>query len=338
MLARQPRVGAALLPTPLHEAERLRQVLGGPRVFLKREDLTGFAFGGNKSRNLEFRLAHAVKARAEVLIMALEVTSNSARQTVAAANKLGMRTVLVLRGGRPAEIQGNLLVNHLLGAEVHYAASAEAQGEIVEGVAERERRRGARPMVLTSEPIFDIGSALAYLECALEVLEQMQALGARPDYLYMTSGGKGQAGLVLAQKLLAAPFSVHGVTVSYEYDVRFRTAGIAADAARHLGIDLEVDPHEVVSFDDFVGPGYGVPTEEAYAAMVLLARTEGVILDPIYTGKCFAALAHHIRSGVVAPSATVVFIHTGGTPALFAHADEILARVAPGASDRHEPV
>ncbi len=327
LLAAQPRVSVATLPTPLHEAARLREELGGPRIFLKREDMTGYAFGGNKTRNLEFRLAHAVAERADVLIMALEITSNSARQTVAAANKLGMRTVLVLRGERPATIQGNLLVNYLLGAEVNYAADGDERERIIAEVAERVRASGRKPMVLTSEPIFDIGSALAYLECSVELLDQLEAQGASPDFLYMTSGGKGQAGLVLAQKLLDAPYAVHGVTVSYEYDVPPRTARIATDAARHLGLDLTVEPSDVVNFADFVGPGYGIPTDDAYAAMELMARTEGVILDPIYTGKCFAQLVHHVRTGVIAEDATVVFIHTGGTPAIFSHAEAILAHL-----------
>lgn len=178
-------------------------------------------------------------------------------------------------------------------------------------------------MVLTSEPIFDIGSALAYLESTVELVEQMQAQGAYPDFLYMVSGGKGQAGLVLAKHLMDAPFRVHGITVSYEYDVPPRTAQIANDTLALLGLDVRIDPAEVVSFADHVGPGYGVPTEAALDAMALMARTEGVVLDPIYTGKCFAALLDHVKQGIVPRDATVVFVHTGGTPAVFAHADLI---------------
>lgn len=329
LLARQDRVDAALVPTPLHEAHRLSDALGGPRIFLKREDLTGYAFGGNKTRNLQFRLAHAVAERADVLIMSLEITSNSARQTVAAANKLGIDTVLVLKGERPKAPQGNLLVNYLLGADVYYAPDAQAQQQTVESVRDRLEREGRKPLVLTSAPIFDIGSALAYLECTVELLDQMDALGAKPDYLYMTSGGKGQAGLVLAKKLLDAPFRVHGVTVSHEYDVEPRTAKIANDAAAHLGLDVHVDPSEVISFSEFVGEGYGIPTNDGYEAMKLMARKEGVILDPIYTGKAFAALSHHIREQRIEPEANVVFIHTGGTPAIFSHAEDILARAVP---------
>jgi 1-aminocyclopropane-1-carboxylate deaminase/D-cysteine desulfhydrase-like pyridoxal-dependent ACC family enzyme len=183
--------------------------------------------------------------------------------------------------------------------------------------------------VLTSEPIFDIGSALAYLESTVELLEQMSALGSAPDYLYMTSGGKGQAGLVLAKRLLEAPFHVHGITVSHEYDVAPRTARIANDTLAHLGIDLRIDASEVVSFDDHVGPGYGHVTTEGLAALELMARTEGIVLDPIYTGKAFAALLDHIDRGIVPRDATVVFVHTGGTPAVFSHAETILAHLSP---------
>ncbi len=338
LIATQPRVSLACLPTPLQETERLSSVLGGPRIFIKRDDLTGLAFGGNKTRNLEFRMVQPVRAEANVLIMALEITSNSARQTVAAGNKLGMRTVLVLKGERPEVLQGNLLINHLLGAEVHYARDTEEQRQIIEAVADSVRRAGERPMVLTSEPIFDIGSALAYLESTVELIEQLQAVGAAPDYLYMTSGGKGQAGLVLAKRLLEAPFLVHGITVSHEYDVEPRTAQIANDTLAHLGIDLEIDPSEVVSFSDFVGPGYGHVTSAGLAAVELMARTEGVVLDPIYTGKSFAALLDHIERGIIPRDATVVFVHTGGTPAVFTHAEAILAHLSRDRENDRTPV
>jgi 1-aminocyclopropane-1-carboxylate deaminase/D-cysteine desulfhydrase-like pyridoxal-dependent ACC family enzyme len=199
---------------------------------------------------------------------------------------------------------------------------------LIERIAKRVRQAGKTPMVLTSEPIFDIGSALAYLECTAELIEQMEAFQARPDYIYMTSGGKGQAGLVLAQRLLQGDFKVHGVTVSYEYEVGPRTARIANDTAQLLGLDMTIGPEEVISYSDHVGEGYGHLTDEALEAMALMARTQGVILDPIYTGKCFAALLDHIRTGVIEKEATVVFVHTGGTPALFAYHEELTAGIA----------
>lgn len=323
LLASQERVSLACLPTPLQEAKRLSAHLGGPRIFFKRDDMTGLAFGGNKTRNLEFRMVQPVRAGADVLIMSLEITSNSARQTVACAVQLGMEVVLVLKGEEPPTEQGNLIVNRLLGAEVHYAADADAQRELVQRRRDELEREGRRPMVLTSEPIFDIGSALAYMESTVETLEQLRTRDVEPDLFYMTSGGKGQAGLVLAKRLMEAPFLVHGVTVNYEYDVPPRTARIANDTLELLGLDVRIDASEVLSFGDHVGPGYGHPTEEAYDAMALVARTEGIVLDPIYTGKAFAALLDHIERGLVPRDATVVFVHTGGTPALFSHADAV---------------
>jgi len=324
LIATQERVRLACLPTPLVEAERLTEVLGGPRVFIKRDDLTGVAMGGNKSRNLEFRMVEPVRAKADVIVMSLEITSNSAFQTAAAANRLGIETVLVLKGEKPDVVQGNLLVDYFLGADIRYAPDETEQAETVNRVAAELRAEGRNPMVLTSEPIFDVGSALAYLESAIETTEQMEAVGAYPDYFYMTSGGKGQAGLVLAKRLLGAPFLVHGITVSHEYDVPPRTAKIANDTLDRLGLDVRIAPEEVVSFNEFVGSGYGSVTQAGLDAMALMARTEGIILDPIYTGKSFAALVDHIGKGIVPKDATVVFVHTGGVPAIFTHAAAIL--------------
>lgn len=324
LIATQARVRLACLPTPLVEAKRLTEVLGGPRIFVKRDDLTGVAMGGNKSRNLEFRMVEPVRAKADVIVMSLEITSNSAFQTTAAANRLGIDTVLVLKGEKPDVVQGNLLVDYFLGADIRYARDEAEQAETVQRVADELRAAGRNVMVLTSEPIFDVGSALAYLESTVETLEQMEALGAYPDFLYMTSGGKGQAGLVLAKRLLHAPFLVHGITVSHEYDVPPRTAKIANDTLDRLGLELRITPDEVISFDEFVGPGYGHVTQAGLDAMALMARTEGIVLDPVYTGKAFAALVDHVEKGIVPRDATVVFVHTGGVPAIFTHAATIL--------------
>ena len=333
LLGSQPRIPLAALPTPLQKAERLSDELG-IRLLLKREDLTGLAFGGNKTRNYEFRLADPALQGADTLIMSLEITSNSARQIVAACNQLGMDTVLVLLGRQPEVIQGNLLIDYLLGAEVHYADNPEQQTALIEELYQELKRKGRSPVVLTSRPSFDVGSALAYIECTVEIAEQAAALGASPDYLYMTSGGKGQAGLELGKRLLGSEVRVHGVTVSYEYEVASRTARIAADTASLLDVDVTVDPEEVISFDQFVGPGYGHVTPEALAAIVVAGRRAGILLDPIYTGKCFAALLEHIESGRVEPGSTVVFVHTGGTPALFTHAGDLLEHLG---IDHHSP-
>lgn len=316
-IARLPRVRLALTPTPLHEAPNLARALGGPRIFVKRDDLTGIAFGGNKLRNLEFRLAHALAEGPDTIIVGLDLQSNSARQTAGACNRLGLRCILVLEGSRPDPVQGNLLVDYLMGAEVIFAPDRAAQRAALDAAAAACRAAGGRPHILNDNPLFDIASAAAYLETTLEILAQMDALGVRTDGLYMSSSGKGQAGLVLAQHLTNRGLAVHGITATAEFDVPARTAAIANDTARALGLDVHVAEGEIANDAGFVGAGYGVPSEAGIEATRLFARTEGIVLDPVYTGKAAAGMIAHIRAGRFGAGDAVVFVHTGGTPAIF---------------------
>ena len=317
-IARIPRVSLACLPTPLQEAERLSRVLGGPRIFVKRDDLTGVAFGGNKTRNLEFRLAAARELGADVIVMELDQQSNSARQTAGCGNRLGMETILVLEGSAPEVAQGNLLVDHLLGADVRFAASRAAQARMSREAVREARAAGRTPVLLNDLPMFDEGSAIAYLECTCEILESLAERNLQPDCLYMSSSGKGQAGQVLARKLLGG-FRVHGITATDEFDIPPRAAAIVDRAARRLGLDIRAEPAEIVNDTGHVGPGYGIPSEAGNEAVRLFAATEGIILDPIYTGKAAAGMIRHIRRGDFRRDQVVVFVHTGGTPAIFTH-------------------
>ena len=321
---RIPRVRIALTPTPLHEAPNLAKHLGGPRIFVKRDDLTGVAFGGNKLRNLEFRLARALEEKPDTVIVGLDLQSNSARQTVGACNKLGLRTILVLEGRKPDVVQGNLLVNYLLGADVHFAKDAKEQRALMDELARRVRASGGRPYILNDNPMFDIASALAYLETTFEMLAQMKALGAEPTHFYMSSGGKGQAGVALARNLLGARFAMRGVTASHKHDVPNRTASIANQAAELLGLEARVLPREIENYDNFVDKGYGIPSEAGNEAVRLFGRWEGIVLDPIYTGKCAAAMIAHIRERKLDTADVVVFVHTGGMPAIFTWNEEWL--------------
>ncbi len=312
-----PRVPICIKNTPLQEMPNLARVLGGPRLFIKRDDLTGVAFGGNKLRNLEFRLARAASENPDTVVVGLDLQSNSARQTVGACNRLGWRTILVLVGKKPDVVQGNLLTDYLLGAEIHFVPDARAQRVVLDQIADRVREDGGRPHILNDNPMFDVASALAYIETTLEILEQLDEVGARPTAFYMSSSGKGQAGIVLAQRLTNAGFAMQGVTATDEYDVPARTAAIANETAEILGLDFRVTPADIVNDGGFVGPGYGIPTEAAVEATKLFARTEGVILDPIYTGKAAAGMIAHVREGRYKADDVVVFVHTGGTPAIF---------------------
>ncbi len=316
--SRIPRVELACLPTPLQEAKRLSEELGGPRIFVKRDDLTGVAFGGNKTRNLEFRLAAAQAAGADAIVMELDQQSNSARQTAGCCNRLGMDTVLVLEGSEPDEFQGNLLVDRLLGAEIRFASTREEQARMSREAMAELRAAGRTPCLLNDIPMFDEASAIAYLESACEIVDALAERGLSPDCLYMSSSGKGQAGQVLAQKLLGG-FRVRGVTATAEFDVPPRCAAIASRAARTLGLDLTVDPHEILNDATHVGEAYGVPSRAGNEAVRLFARTEGIVLDPVYTGKAAAGMIARILQGEHAPDEIVVFVHTGGTPAIFTH-------------------
>ena len=334
-LARLPRVKLIERPTPLTEAPNLARSLnhgraGGPRIFIKRDDLTSLGLGGNKLRNLEFRLALTVAENADTVIVGLDLQSNSARQTVAACNKLGLKTILVLEGGKPNVIQGNLLMDYLLGAQVHFAATRDEQRRMLDDLADRTRKAGGHPHILNDNPMFDIASAAAYLEATLEVLDQLGSEGLAPSCFYMSSSGKGQAGVVLAQRLTGLGFRMHGVTATSEFHLPSRTAGIANDTARALGLDLVVTEEEIVNFDTFVGAGYGVPSAEGIEAVKLFARTEGIILDPIYTGKAAAGLVAHMREGRFHENDVIVFVHTGGTPANFTWPDLWLDDCAAG--------
>src|SRR6266851_2674226 len=330
--AEVPRVPLATLPTPLHDAPRLARELGIGRLLIKRDDLTGLAFGGNKARNLEFRMAEAVHQGADVFVAGLEAQSNSARMSTAAANLLGMRTILVLRaeGEGDRAWQGNLLIDRLLGAEIRFITTSDratASAEMdraLRDTADEVRRAGKRPYVMNHSSAFAVGSALAYVLCGLEIVEQAAALGAEPTHLYMASGNKGHAGLILGRKLLGRAYRTIAISQHYADDRVSGALDGARDALALLGWQMDLDESDVESYDEYVETAYGEPSPRGLAAMQLAARTEGLILDPIYTAKAMAGLIDHARRGLLSAKDTVVFIHTGGLPALFAFGDAII--------------
>jgi 1-aminocyclopropane-1-carboxylate deaminase/D-cysteine desulfhydrase-like pyridoxal-dependent ACC family enzyme len=329
-IERVPRVRIGEFPTPLTELTRLREYVRGPRIFLKREDLSGLALGGNKTRLLEFRLAEALGLGADVVIAGLDVQSNSARQLTAAANRLGLRTVLMLRPEGEPVWQGNLLLDKILGAEIHFLPAADADVDLaLREMAERERRRGHKPYVMNHARFFGIGAALAGLEWTLETLEQLTWLDLRPTHFYLSSGGKCQAGMVLVQKMLGRPFRVIGIHASPEATGPDAASRIADATAEALGLDVHIEPNEVENRVEFAGAAFGVSTPNAITAIELMARLEGILLDPVFTGKAMACLLADIKGGHLKRDDIVVFVHTGGIPALFAHAREFLTEAAP---------
>jgi D-cysteine desulfhydrase family pyridoxal phosphate-dependent enzyme len=327
-----PHTRLAALPTPLDDATRLRAALGGPsrcpRILVKRDDLTGLGLGGNKARKLEFLLAHAQAEGATALITTGAVQSNHARMTAAAAALCGLESHLVLTatGAAPAD-EGNLLLDRLFGARVYFVPSVDpmlAVGHdqaLVEEVASRIRARGGRPYVIPVGGSSAVG-ALGYVAGTVELAAQLDALGAQPSRLYFGSGSRGtQAGLTLGAHLAGLPYRVYGVAVSAgEPEKIERARRVAGEAATLLGAGDSVRSVEFFTDQDFIGPGYGLPTAAALDALRLVARTEALVLDPTYTSKAMAALIAHVRTGQVGASETVVFLHTGGSPALFTNA------------------
>ena len=335
-IASQPRFPLAVLPTPLHEARRLREALGGerkcPRIFIKRDDLTGLAFGGNKARKLEFLVADALRQDATVLVTSGAVQSNHARTTAAAACVAGLKCSLVLTGGGDAPAQGNLLLDRLLGAEIHFIspsvdpllATGDREAARIAGVMSALRDRGERPYLIPVGGSSAVG-ACGYVLGTLELISQLASLAVSPRRLYYANGSRGtQAGLVLGAKMYSAPYQVYGIAVSGgEPQKTERALRIVNEAAGILGVTQRVAPDDLVNDPAYMGEAYGVPTPACLDAIRLLAQSEAIFLDPVYTGKAMAGLLDHARSGELSPSDTVVFLHSGGTPALFAHAAEL---------------
>ncbi len=316
------RFPLALLPTPLIEAPRLARALGGPRLFFKRDDLTGFGFGGNKVRGLEFYLADALAQQADVIVTGAGPQSNHVRATAAAARVAGMDVVAVIHDSRPPQPLGNLLLDELLGVELRFTDSSDRAlvDEWIPRVADELRAAGRRPYVIPRGGASALG-ALGYVECAREMREQAAALGLRLDRLVLATGACGtHAGLLAGRHIHGLQTHVLGITVSRPVaECLERIPLIAQAAARLAGYEIELSAEEVVVRDGFIGPGYGIPTAEGIAAIHLVARTEGIFLDPTYTGKAMAGLIAEIRAGRLLKSENVVFLHTGGEPGLFAH-------------------
>lgn len=321
-----PRFPLAHLPTPLEFAPNLSAALGGPRVLIKRDDLTGLALGGNKTRKLEYLIADALAQRATAVITAGGTASNHCRQTAAAARIAGLRCVLV-HNSREAdpEVQGNFLLNHLFGAQFRFVREESERPALMDAVAAELRAAGERPYIIPGGGSNPLG-ATAYVQALFEIAEQLRAMGERATHLYATASTSGGtfAGLALGAKLARAPFEVVGIVIE---DDAAATAAVVAPlanaTAEFLGVPERVTPEDLNLDERFVGPGYAIPTEAGLEAITLAARTEGLLLEPVYTGKTLAGLIEHARSGWLGKDDTVVFLHTGGAPAIFSYADAL---------------
>jgi len=312
-------------PTPLQRMPRLSKVLGGPRLFVKRDDMTDLSFGGNKARKLEFLFADAKNRGADVVISVGAVQSNCACMVAAAARRLGLKPVLVLVGKEPDVPDGNLLLDKLLSAEIHFI---EEYGphveEFMNSLADEFRAKGHTPYVVpagASLPSTVPGYALAMEE----LVNQFNQIGERLDYVVCACGTGGtQAGLIFGAKLLDAKAKIVGASVfASKADATQTITKLVNGAAELFGVDVSLVSEEVAVFDDYIKEGYGVLSSEVTEAIKLVAETEGIFLDPVYTGKAMVALVDLVKKGYFTEDDNVVFFHTGGLPALFLYRNQL---------------
>jgi D-cysteine desulfhydrase family pyridoxal phosphate-dependent enzyme len=310
------RVSLAHLPTPIEELTRLSEALGGPPILVKRDDLTGLAFGGNKTRKLEYLAAAARAESADTLITAGAVQSNHCRQTAAAAARLGMACTLVLAGEKPKQASANILLDGLMGADLIWASPVERDAAL-QATFDRYKAEGRRPYLVPYGGSNPLGAA-AYAYALREVLEQ----GLLPEWIvFASSSGGTQAGLVAGAKMLNYSGKILGISVDERaVEMQSSVADLASQTAALLGEPAAFKPGDILISDEYLGGGYAVMGEAEKEGIRLFASHEGLMLDPVYTGRAAAGLIDLVRNNFFDSDDTVLFWHTGGTPALFADA------------------
>jgi D-cysteine desulfhydrase len=309
-----PRIKFAHLPTPVEELPRLSSVLGGPRILIKRDDQTGLAFGGNKTRKLEFLLAEAKAQNADTIITAGAVQSNHCRQTAAAAARFGLRCILVLYGDKPEQKSANLFLDELFNAEIVWTDRAH-RDEVLDQTKAKVESQGRHPYLAPYGGSSPTG-ALGYVFAMEELVKQ----GHKPDWIvFASSSGGTQAGMVLGAKLFGYNGGLLGISIDEPHVVlQERCAKLAAETSEKLGEEVAFHAGDVKVNSDYCAAGYGVVTDMERDSVKLFAKTEGILLDPVYTGRAAGGMMDLIRKGSFEKKQTILFWHTGGSPALFA--------------------
>ena len=309
------RLNFAHLPTPVEELPRLSEFLGGPRLFVKRDDQTGLAFGGNKTRKLEFLVAEAQAQGAQMLISAGAIQSNHCRQTAAAAARFGFECILVLTGEMPAQPSANLLLDEMFGVEIVNVADRADRDRVLQETFEKAAKAGKKPYLVPyggSSPVGALGYAYA--------VEEFTNQGVDVDWIvFGTSSGGTHAGLTLGKRVFGYEGKVLGISIDETEEwLKTHVSALASDTSELLGERIDFTPDDVIATDAYCRAGYGVLTNAERESVRLFARYEGLLLDPVYTGRAAAGLIDLIRKGFFKMDETVLFWHTGGTPALFA--------------------
>ncbi|RLD10407.1 MAG: D-cysteine desulfhydrase family protein [Chloroflexota bacterium] len=310
------KIHIAHLPTHIDKLPILSNALGGPRLLVKRDDQTGLVFGGNKTRKLEYLLAQARDAGARTLITTGAGQSNHCRQTASAAARFGFDCTLVLAGQEPETASANLFLDRLVGAEIVWT-TPENRAQTIQKVFKEIEEAGRKPFLIPYGGSSKVGAA-AY---ALAVQELLGQLPKQPDWIvFASSSGGTQAGLVAGASLFGLESNILGISVDEPKDVlQSRVAELASEVTEILGQKMAFSPNDILVNADYTGAGYGVMGTPEREAIHLFAKKEGILLDPVYTGRAAAGLIDLIRKGFFGAEETVLFWHTGGTPALFAN-------------------
>jgi D-cysteine desulfhydrase family pyridoxal phosphate-dependent enzyme len=310
-----PRLRFAHLPTPIEELPRLTAALGGPRIFVKRDDQTGLAFGGNKTRKLEFLVAEAREQGAKMMISAGAIQSNHCRQTAAAAAKFGFECTLILTGELPDQPSANLLLDELFGAKIVNVIDRADRDRVLKETSDKAASDGKKPYLVPYGGSSTTG-ALGYGFAMEEFMKQ--TVGA--DWIvFGTSSGGTHAGLVLGQRVFGYKGKVLGISIDESEEwLKTHISKLASDASERIGKRINFTPDDVLATDTYCKAGYGVLTKAEREAIRLFASQEGLLLDPVYTGRAAAGMIDLIRKGFFKKDETILFWHTGGQPALFA--------------------
>ena len=310
-----PRLHFAHLPTPIEELPRLSSALGGPRILVKRDDQTGLAFGGNKTRKLEFLVAEAQDQGARMMISAGAIQSNHCRQTAAAAAKFGFECTLVLTGQLTGKASANLLLDELFGAKIVNVPDRADRDRVLKETFDKAVADGKKPYLVPYGGSSTTG-AMGYTFAVEEFMKQ----GVHADwFVFGTSSGGTHAGLVLGQRLFGYQGRVLGISIDESEEwLKAHVSALASDASERLGERIDFKPEDVLANEQYCKAGYGVLTGAEREAIRLFAGTEGLLLDPVYTGRAAAGMIDLIRKGFFRKDETVLFWHTGGQPALFA--------------------
>ncbi len=328
-LSRFPRVSLAHLPTPLEHLPNLSAELDGPQIWVKRDDCTGLATGGNKTRKLEFVMAAAIEQGADTIITVGAVQSNHVRQTAAAACKLGLSCEVLLehRVKDPTDNyanSGNIFLDRIFGANLREYPGGTDFDKAMEEVADEVRSSGGKPYIVLGGASDKIG-ALGYVNCALELLTQANDRGLVIDHLITATGSAGtQGGLIVGLKATHSNIPLLGIGVNAPREAQEQKVfDLAVVTAEYIDASGVVERKDVVANCNYVGDGYGIPTDSMNEAVMMLARTEGLLFDPVYSGKALAGMIDLVRRGEFSDAQNIVFLHTGGSAALFAYADQL---------------